>query len=79
MTGERLRLIQGGKPKRRTRVAQLWAGCQVCEVDIGVRSRTLVQVIQAPEVNTKGVIVGGRKIKACAMCLARGKFTPHSI
>ena len=79
MTGERLKLIQGGKPTARNRVAHLWDGCNICEIDIGVRSRTLVQVIQGPEVTTKGDIVGGRKVKVCAMCLARGKYTPHTI
>lgn len=78
MTGERLRLIEGGagRPKRRHR---LWDGCQVCEADIGVRSRTLVRTIQSPEVDARGQIVGGRKVLACAMCLARGKLTPHSV
>lgn len=78
MTGERLKLIEGGatKPKRQRR---LWDGCGTCEVDIGVRSRTLVRAVQSPEVDSSGKIVGGRKVLACAMCLARGKFTPHSV
>ena len=79
MTGERLTLIQGGKPKARNRAHKLWPGCATCEIDIGVRSRTLVQVIQSPAVNAQGNIVGGRKVQVCAMCLARGKFNPHSV
>ena len=78
MTGERLTLVQGNPsaPKRKRR---LWEGCQTCKVDIGVRSRVLVRAISGPEVDAKGTISGGRKVLVCAMCLARGKFTPHSI
>ncbi len=78
MTGERLKLIQGGaaNPKRKRR---LWEGCATCLADIGVRSRTLVKVTQSPEVDSRGKIAGGRKVLVCAMCLARGKLTPHSV
>jgi hypothetical protein len=79
VTGERLHLVASGQPKKANREPRLWDGCPTCEIDIGVRSRTLVSVIQGPEVNAKGKIVGGRKVLVCAMCLARGKHTPHSV
>jgi len=79
VTGARLQLVASGQPKKRNREPRLWDGCPTCETDIGVRSRTLVRAVQSPEVNARGAIVGGRKVLVCAMCLARGKFTPHSV
>ena len=79
MTGDRLTLVQGGKPSAPKRKRRLWEGCQVCEADTGVRSRVLVRAINSPEVDAKGNLVGGRKVLVCAMCLANGKFTPHSV
>lgn len=73
-----LRVVEGGKPAQTKRQHRLWNGCQVCEVDIGVRSRAVVQIKLAPEVDTKGNLVGGQKSVACAFCMARGKLTTVS-
>ncbi len=79
MTGERLTLVHSGEPKRKKHRHRLWDGCQACEIAIGVRSRTLISTIQSPGIDTKGKLVGGRKVLVCALCLTRGKITPHSI
>lgn len=72
------RVIPGGQPSKPRRSKRLWDGCATCEADIGVRSRVLTRCISGPEQDARGNITGGRKVLACTMCLARGKFTPHS-
>lgn len=79
MAGERFRLVEGGRPEPRKRAHRLWDGCAQCEIDIGVRSRAILDIRTGPEVTAKGDLVGGRKVKACAMCLARGKLTALSV
>jgi hypothetical protein len=79
VVGQRLRLIPGGADAAPKRKRHPWAGCNVCEGDIGVRSKALTTVTTNPEVDARGNIVGGTRVKVCAICLARGKFTPHTI
>ena len=79
MTGERLRLIQGGKPYKTKRQAKPWKGCHICAGDTGQHTRMLVRGFSNPDEDAKGNIVGGRRVLLCAFCLARGKVTPHTI
>lgn len=74
------RVIPGGQPDkpkrtRKARVLTPWE-CRVCDVDIGVRTRSLVKVRDQAMQDGQLNISGGRDVWVCAFCLSRGKHTP---
>lgn len=50
----------------------------MCETDLGVRTRFLTKVRQGAFEDERLRITGGQDVWVCAMCLARGRFTPQT-
>jgi hypothetical protein len=68
----------GGGPRpwrRRSLEESEQITCSACELAIGVASSATVEVRLAPRRAPDGKIVGGTRIVACALCLARGVIT----
>jgi hypothetical protein len=71
------RLIPGGveAPKtKRTGLTQ-WE-CRACLANEGVLTRALVKVRYGAFTDPQLRITGGSDVWACAVCLARGRYTP---
>ena len=73
---QRFRVIENpAKPKRKRRRGEAeFLSCTVCERDIGVSTRTTMEVKQGRMVRD-GKPEGGSRMVICVECLSRGKVT----
>lgn len=49
--------------------------CKVCEADTGTATNTWLDGLQSPALDDRLRMTGGKRVRICAHCMARGKVT----